>query len=56
MLCFERCCAFLLVPGVFQTVQLTEFWGAVVVALQAYFTGLVILGIDNRNVVRSIGC
>ena len=40
----ERCRAFLPVPGVLQTVQRAEFWGAIV-SLQAY----------NLNVVRSIG-
>ena len=33
--CLERCRAFMLVPGVMQTVQRAEFWGAVI-ALQAY--------------------
>ena len=32
----ERCCAFLPVPGVLQTVQRAEFWGAIV-AMQAYW-------------------
>ena len=49
----ERCRAFLPVPGVFQTVQRAEFWGAIV-AFQAYW--LCHLGIDNLNVARSIGC
>ena len=48
----ERCRAFLPVPGVLQSVQRAEFWGAIV-ALQAYW--LCHLGIDNLNVVRSIG-
>ena len=48
----ERCRAFLPVPGVLQTVQRAEFWGAIV-ALQAYWSCH--LGIDNLNVVRSIG-
>ena len=48
----ERCRAFLSVPGVMQTVQRAEFWGAIV-ALQAYW--LCHLGIDNLNVARSIG-
>ena len=48
----ERCRAFLLVPGVLQTVQRTEFWGAIL-AMQAYWPCH--LGIDNLNVVRSIG-
>ena len=42
----ERCRAFLPVPGVMQTVQRAEFWGAIVV-LQAYQPCL--------NVARSIG-
>ena len=49
----ERCRAFLPVPGVMQTVQRAEFWGAIV-ALQAYWPCH--LGIDNLSVVRSIGC
>ena len=48
----ERCRAFLPVPGVLQTVQRAEFWGAIV-ALQAYWPCR--LGIDNLNVVRGIG-
>ena len=48
----ERCRAFLPVPGVMQTVQRAEFWGALL-AMQAYWPCL--LGIDNLNVVRSIG-
>ena len=44
--------AFLPVPGVMQTVQRAEFWGAIV-ALQAYWPCH--LGIDNLNVARSIG-
>ena len=48
----ERCRAFLPFPGVLQTVQRAEFWGAVV-ALQAYWPCHP--GIDNLNVVRSIG-
>ena len=48
----ERCRAFLPIPGVLQTVQRAEFWGAIV-ALQAYWACH--LGIDNLNVVRSIG-
>ena len=48
----ERCRAFLPVRGVLQTVQRAEFWGAIV-ALQAYWPCH--LGIDNLNVVRSIG-
>ena len=49
----ERCRAFLPVPGVLQSVQRAEFWGAIA-ALQAYWPCH--LGIDNLNVVRSIGC
>ena len=49
----ERCRAFLPVPGVMQTVQRAEFWGAIV-ALHAYW--LCHLGIDILNVARSIGC
>ena len=48
----ERCRAFLPIPGVLQTVQRAEFWGAIL-ALQAYWPCH--LGIDNINVVRSIG-
>ena len=48
----ERCRAFLPVPGVLQTVQRAEYWGDIV-ALQAYWPCH--LGIDNLNVVRSIG-
>ena len=48
----ERCRAFLPVPGVLQTVQRAEYWGAIV-ALQACWPCH--LGIDNLNVVRSIG-
>ena len=68
-LAFESCCLghglknmvmlglsvvvlFLPVPGALQTVQRAEFWGAIV-ALQAYWPCH--LGIDNLNVVRSIG-
>ena len=47
----ERFRAFMSVPGVMQTVQRAEFWGAVV-ALQAYWPCH--LGIDNLNVARSI--
>ena len=49
----ERCRASLPVPGVLQTVQRAEFWGAIV-ALQAYWPCH--LGIDNLNVARSIDC
>ena len=48
----ERCRAFLPVPGVMQTVQRAEFWGAVI-ALQSYWPCL--SGIDNLDVARSIG-
>ena len=48
----ERCRAFLPVPGVMQTVQRAEFWGAII-ALQAYWPCH--LGTDNLNVARSIG-
>ena len=40
------------VPGVLQTVQRAEFWGALL-AMQAYWPCH--LGVDNLNVVRSIG-
>ena len=48
----DGCRAFLPVPGVLQTVQCAEFWGAIL-ALQAYWPCH--LGIDNLNVARSIG-
>ena len=48
----ERCRAFMPVPGVLQTVQRAEFWGAIL-ALQAYWPCH--LGIDNLNVARAIG-
>ena len=48
----ERCRAFLPVPGVMQTVQRAEFWGAIV-ALQAYWPCH--FAIANLNVARSIG-
>ena len=48
----ERCRAFLPFPGVMQTVQHAEFWGAVL-AMQAYWPCH--LGIDNLNVARTIG-
>ena len=47
----ERCRAFLPVPGVMQTVQRAEFWGAIV-TLQAYWPCH--LGIDNLDVARTI--
>ena len=40
------------VPGVMQTVQRAEFWGATV-AMQAYWPCH--LGIDNLNVARTLG-
>ena len=48
----ERCRAFMPVPGVLQSVQRAEFWGAIL-ALQAYWPCHV--GTDNLNVARSIG-
>ena len=48
----ERCRAFLPVPGVMQTVQRAEFWGAIV-SMQVYWPCH--LGIDNLNATRSIG-
>ena len=48
----ERCRAFLPVPGVMQTVQRAEFWGAIL-AMQAYWPCH--LGIDNLHVAKSIG-
>ena len=48
----ERCRAFLLVPGVLQTVQRAEFWDAIL-ALQAYWPCH--LGVDNLNVARTVG-
>ena len=48
----ERCRAFMPVPGVMQTVQRAEFWGAIV-AMQAYWPCH--LSIDNLNVARTIG-
>ena len=47
-----RCRVFMPVPGPLQTVQRAELWGAIL-ALQAFSPGH--LGIDNLNVVRSIG-
>ena len=49
----ERCGAFLPVPGVMQTVQRAEFWGAIV-AMQAYWPCL-LGGIDNLNVAGTVG-
>ena len=49
----ERCRAFLPVPGVMQTVQRAEFWGAIV-SLPAYWPCH--LGIDNLNVARGTAC
>ena len=48
----ERCRAFMPVPGILQTVQRAEFWGAIV-AMQAYWPCH--LGIDNLNVARTLG-
>ena len=48
----DRCRAFMPVPGATQTVQLSEFWGAII-AMQAYWPCH--LGIDNRNVARTVG-
>ena len=48
----ERCRAFMPVPGVMQTVQRAEFWGATI-AMQAYWPCH--LGVDNLDVARSIG-
>ena len=48
----ERCRIFLPVPGVMQTVQRAEFWGAIL-AMLAYWPCH--LGIDNLHVARSIG-
>ena len=48
----ERCRAFMPVPGIMQTVQRAEFWGAIV-AMQAYWPCH--LGIDNLNVARTKG-
>ena len=48
----ERCHALMPVPGVMQTVQRAEFWGAIV-ALQAYWPCH--LGIDILNVARTLG-
>ena len=48
----ERCRAFLPVPGVMQTVQRAEFWGAIL-AMQAYWPCHLV--IDNLNVARSVG-
>ena len=48
----ERCQAFMPVLGPLQTVQRAEFWVAIL-ALHAFCPGH--LGIDNLNMVRSIG-
>ena len=48
----ERCRAFMPVPGVMQTVQRAEFWGAIV-AIEAYWPCH--LGIDNLNLARDHG-
>ena len=47
----ERCRAFVPAPGLLQTVQRAELWGAIV-ALQSYWPCH--SGIDNLNVARSI--
>ena len=47
-----RCRVFMPVPGPLQTVERAELWGAML-ALQAFWPRH--LGIDNLNVVRSIG-
>ena len=49
---FERCRAFMPVPGPLHTVQRAEFWGAII-ALQSYWSCH--LGIVNLNVARSVG-
>ena len=48
----ERCRAFMPVPGVMQTVQRAEIWGAII-AMQAYWPCH--LGIDNLHVAGSLG-
>ena len=48
----ERCRIFLPVPGVMQSLQRAEFWGAIL-AMQAYWPCH--LRIDNLNVARSLG-
>ena len=48
----ERCRVFMPVPGVVQTVERAELWGAII-AMQAYWPCH--LGIDNLNVARCIG-
>ena len=48
----ERCRASLPVPGVMQTVQRAEFWGAII-ALQVYWPCH--LGVDNLNVAKTVG-
>ena len=48
----ERCRAFLPVPGVLQTVQRAEFWGAIL-AMQAYWPCH--FGIDDLHVARTVG-
>ena len=48
----ERRRACMPVPGVMQTVQRAQFWGAII-AMQAYWPCH--FGIDNLNVARSIG-
>ena len=48
----ERCRAFMPVPGVMQTVQRVEFWGAII-AMQAYWPCH--SGVNNLNVARTLG-
>ena len=48
----EQCRVSMPVPGILQTVQRAEFWGAIM-ALQAYWPCH--LGVDNLNVARTIG-
>ena len=52
MLVWSACRAFLPVPGVMQTVQRAEFWGAIV-AIQACWPCH--LGVDNLNVAGTVG-
>ena len=48
----ERCRASMPVPGVMQTVQRAELWGAII-AMQTYWPCH--LGIDNLHVARTVG-
>ena len=52
MLVWSVAVLFLPVPGLMQTVQRAEFWGAIV-ALQAYWPCL--LGIGGLRVARTVG-